>query len=227
MIVRTPEELLAKLELQEENVPRYRVEIGATAEDIAEITRDKTILLYVDNRANVVEAGKKTTNGIKDHVFNGAENVAVVPYPVLPNDEPPVELVGGCLQRFRARNKRFKAAKGYTKEIGAAIGTEETADRVPPEAVIPTLIATAARSGYLVAVIVDNRGDSAMWKIFARRSGSEARQEIASGTGKTAEFNITPTTAGQPEKIELTVRLYKNNQSYGQESDSVYLTITP
>lgn len=227
MDITTPEALIQKLILQEENVPTYRAEIGATAEDIAEITRDKTILQYADNRANVVEAGKKTTNGIKDHIFNGDESVAVVPYPVLPNEEPPVELVGGCLQRFRARNKRFKAAKGYTKEIGDAIGTEETADRVTPEAVIPTLIATAGRSGYLVAVIVGNRGESAMWKVFARRSGSEARQEVASGTGKTAEFNITPTTAGQAEKVELTVRLYKNNQPYGQESDSVYITVSP
>lgn len=227
MVIRTPEELLAKLELQEENVPRYRAEIGATAEDIAEITRDKTILQYVGNRANVVEAGKKATNGIKDHVFNGAENVAVVPYPVLPNDEPPVALVGGCLQRFRARNKRFKAAKGYTKEIGDAIGTEETSDRVPPASVIPTLTAEAARSGYGLGVIVGNRGDASMWKIFVRRSGSETRHELASGTGKTAELTVAPTTPGQPEKLELTVRLYKNNQPYGQESDSVYLTITP
>ena len=108
-----------------------------------------------------------------------------------------------------------------------AIGTEETSDRVPPESVIPTLIATAARSGYLVAVIVGNREDSTMWKIFARRSGSETRQELASGTGKAAEFTVTPTTAGQAEKLELTVRLYKNNKPYGQESDSVYLTIAP
>lgn len=227
MTVRIPEELLTTLVLQEENVPRYKVEIDATEEDIAEITRDKQILQYVLDRASIVKAGSKVTNGIKDHVFDGAENVAVVPYPVLPNDVPPVELVGGCLQRFRARNKRFKAAKGYTKEIGDAIGTEETADRVPPASVIPTLTAEAARSGYGIGVIVGNRGEASMWKIFVRRSGSEARQELASGTGKTAEFTVTPTTAGQAEKLELTVRLYKNNQPYGQESDSVYLTITP
>ena len=64
MVIRTPEELLEKLTLQEENVPTFRVEIGATAEDIAEITRDKQILRYVLDRANIVEAGKKATNGM-------------------------------------------------------------------------------------------------------------------------------------------------------------------
>lgn len=44
MYVRTPENLLEKLELQEENLPDYAAEIGATAGDIAEVTRDKTIL---------------------------------------------------------------------------------------------------------------------------------------------------------------------------------------
>lgn len=226
-MISNPEELLEKLELQEENITIYRVEIGASADDIAEITRDKIILLFVLNRANIVEAGKKTTNAIKDHVFNGDENIPVVPYPVLPNDAPPETLLGGCLGRFKTRNKRFKAAKGYTKEIGLALGIEETADRISPESVIPTLVAKAARSGYLLAVIVGNRGDSTMWKIFARRSGSESRQELASGTGKAAEFTVTPTTQGQAEKIELTVQLYKNNQPYGQPSDSVYVTVSP
>lgn len=227
MPVNNPEELLNKLELQEENITIYRVEVGATAEDITEITRDKIILLFVLNRANIVEAGKKTTNAIKDHVFNGDEDIPVVPYPTLPNDAPPEPLVGGCLGRFKARNKRFKAAKGYTREIGLALGIEETQDRIPPEAVTPTLSATASLTGYKIKVTVGNRGDASMWKIFVRRSGSEARHELASGTGKTAELTVAPTTPGQPEKLELTVRLYKNNQPYGQESDSVYLTITP
>lgn len=75
---------------------------------------------------------------------------------------PPEELVGGCLQRFRARNKRFKAAKGYTAEIGTAIGTEETSERPPADSIVPTLQAEASRAGYLFAVIVGNRGESSM-----------------------------------------------------------------
>lgn len=227
MDINTPEELLGKLTLQEENVPTYRAEIGATDADIAEITRDRIILQFVVNRANIVKAGSKTTNAIKDHVFNGDENIPVADYPVLPREEPTEALVGGCLQRFRARNKRFKAAKGYTAEIGTAIGTEETSERPPADQIKPTLTAEASRSGYLLAAIVGNREDSSMWKIFARRRNSEAREEIGSGTGKTAEFTVNPTVQGQAEKIELTVQLYKNNKPYGQLSDSVYVTVAP
>lgn len=87
MVIRTPEELLGKLTLQEQNVPTCRIQIGATDADIAEITRDKIILQFVLNRANIVKAGSKITNAIKDHVFNGDENTPVADYPVLPRDE--------------------------------------------------------------------------------------------------------------------------------------------
>lgn len=227
MYVGTPEQLLQLLELQEENVPTYQTEIGATAADIAEITRDKTILREVIERWIVVEAGKKATNAIKNHVFDGDENVPVAKYPTLPNDVPAIDYVGGCLQRFRARNRRFKAAKGYTEAIGIALGIVESSDPISPQSVKPTLYATAAMTDYVVAVIVGNRAESSMWKIFGRRMNSEKREELAGGTGKSADITITPTTAGQPEKIELTAVLFKNNEPYGQPSDAVSITVSP
>ena len=227
MYINTPEQLLEKLELQIGNLPTYAAEIGASPADIAEITRDITILREVIDRSNLVEAGKRTTNSIKYHVFDGDEYVAVADYPVLPNDAPTVPYVGGCLQRFRARNQRFKAAKGYTRTIGIALGIVESSDSVTPSSVKPTLDATAANNGYLVAVVVGNRARSSMWKIFGRRMNSEKREEFASGTGKSADITITPTTAGQTEKIELSVQLYKNNQPYGQLSDGVTVTVSP
>lgn len=227
MSVRSPEQLLAKLELQEENIATYQTEIGATNADIEEITRDKTILQFVIERANIVEAGKKTTNAIKDHVFNGDENEAVANFPVFPNGASPETLVGDCLGRFRERNRRFKAAKGYTKEIGIALGIEETSQSIAPESVKPTLEAKAGQTGYMAAVVVGNRAESTMWKIFGRRLNSETRQLIDSRTGKSADITITPTTPGQPEKLELTVQLYKNNEPYGQLSDAVSVTFNP
>ena len=227
MNITTPEKLLEKLDLQDENLPKYKTEVGATDDDIAEITRDKTILSEAVDRANLVEAGKKATNSIKDHVFDGDENIPVADYPTLPNGAPAVAFVGGCLPRFRARNKRFKAAKDYTKTIGIALGIEESSDPISPANVKATLDASAAQTGYLAAVVVGNRADSNMWKIFGRRMNSEKQEQIASGTGKSADITITPTTAGQPEKIELTAQLYKNNQPYGQPSDAVYVTVSP
>ena len=228
MTINTPEQLLAKLEIQEENINTYRSQVDATDQDIMEISRDKTILQFVVERAIVVEAGKKTTNAIKDHVFDGDANIPVASYPNLPNGAPPEALVGGCLGRFKERNRRFKASKGYTREIGIALGiVDETKSSVSPDSVKPTLEASAASSGYLVGVLIGNRAESSMWKISARRANSETPAEISSGTGKSADITISPTTNGQPEKIELFVQLYKNNQPYGQRSDSVYVTVSP
>lgn len=227
MVIRTPEQLLAKLEIQEENIGNYKTEVGASNDDVAEISRDKAILQFVVDRANVVEAGKKTTNAIKIHVFDGDENETVANYPVFPTAAPPEALVGGCLSRFKARNRRFKSAKGYTKEIGIALGIEETKENISPETVKPTLTASAAQTGYLAAVVVGNRGDSTMWKVFGRRLNSETREVLDSGTGKSADIIITPTTPGQPEKMQITVQLYRNNEPYGQLSDAVSVTFNP
>lgn len=132
MYVGSPEQLIQKLELQEENLPTYQTEVGATAEDITEITCDKNILREAVDRSNIVEAGKKTTNAIKEHVYMGEEKVTVADYPELPNGALAEPFVGGCLQRFNGRNKRFKAAKGYTKTIGIALGIEESSEPISP-----------------------------------------------------------------------------------------------
>lgn len=227
MRINTPEDLLEKLELQEENLPTYQTEVGATAADLTEITNDKIALSFAVDRAYIVEAGKKTTNGIKDHIFDGDEDIPVTKYPVFPTDEPPTAFNGGCFQRFMKRNKRFKAANGYTKEIGIALGIDGDTPKASPETVKPTLEAIASQTNYQTAIVVGNRAQSDMWKVFIRRANSETRTEIASGTGKSTDITISPTTDGQPEKVELTVQLYKKNETYGQLSDPVYVTVSP
>lgn len=118
-------------------------------------------------------------------------------------------------------------ASGYTKEIGIALGIDGDSPKLSPESVKPTLQAIASQTNYETAVVVGNRAQSDMWKVFMRRANSETRAEIASGTGKSADITISPTTGGQPEKVELTVQLYKKNEPYGQLSDPVYVTVSP
>ena len=214
--------------LQKTNAPTYKTEIGATDEVLTEIDRDLAILQYVDQYAALFDTAKIVFNGIKYEVFRGDEDEPVTAAPNLPEFAPPFPLVAGCYQRALKRNKRFKAAAGYNKEIGIALGIEEASrQEISAGSVVPTLDVHAASMNYEAAAIVGNRGKSDFTKLFMRRVSTAKWQEIASGTGKAINFKIPPTTDGQPEKVEIMARLYKNNEEYGQPSNSVYVTVTP
>ena len=125
------------------------------------------------------------------------------------------------------RNKRFKAADGYTKEIGIALGIDGDAPSISPGSVKPTLEAFAAQNGYMFSVVVANRGEADMSEAQIRRAGSEAWTSAKAFTGKSADVTITPTTPGQPEKLDVRIRLKKKNEDYGQTSDAVSVTVNP
>ena len=166
-------------------------------------------------------------NKIKQTVFNGDEDEEISPFPVFPVLAAPFALVAGVLERTKKRNKRFKLGPGYTKEIGIALGIEEEAQQISPDSVKPTLTATPAAEGYLMSVVVSGRGQSNMYEAQIRRKGSETWETVKTATGKSVDVTITPTTPGIPEKVQLRIRLFKNNQPYGQLSDAVSVTLNP
>ena len=223
----TIEKLLAMLLLQKANLPTFQSKVGATNAEIEEINQDVENLQYLIDLASLVEANKKTVNKIKQQVFNGDPDEEVSPFPVFPAIAAPFPLVSGCLDRTSKRNRRYKAAAGYTKEIGMALGIDGDNPPIPPESITPTLEAFPAQGSYEAAVIVSKRGKSDMWKLLGRKMNGENWSEITSGTGKSINFKITPTVAGLPERLELKIQLYKANEIYGQQSNPTYATFNP
>ncbi len=223
----TIEKLLAMLLLQKANLPTFQAQVGATNAEIQEVTEDVENLQYLIDLAALVEANKKTLNKIKQQVYNGDPDEDVSPFPVFPIIAAPFALVSGTLERTNRRDRRFKAAAGYTKEIGVALGIDGDTPPIPPESIKPTLEAFPAQSGYEAAIVVGNRGRSAMWKLLGRKMNAEKWSELTSGTGKSANVKIIPTVDGQPERIELKIQLYKANEIYGQQSNPTYATFNP
>ena len=60
-----------------------------------------------------------------------------------------------------------------------------------------------------------------------QRKGSETWQDAAFATNNPVEVTITPTTAGQPERILVRAILLKNNEPVGQPSDPTFVTANP
>lgn len=227
MRIDTYERLVAMLILQNANLPTYKSQVGASEADITAVGEELANLQYVDEYAATTDAKKKTVFEIKQQVFNGDPDDGISPFPVFAAAAPPSALVAGCLERAQKRNARFKTADGYTKEIGIALGIDGDTPSISPESVKPTLEVTPAQSGYEAAIVVGKRGDATMWKALGRRMNSETWNVLESGTGKGGTLTVPPTTPGLPEKMQLKIQLYKNNEPYGQQSDPVDVTFNP
>ena len=133
----------------------------------------------------------------------------------------------GLKEQFQKRNARYKLADDYTREIGIALGIVENTEHISPESVKPTFEAHPAQMGYEAALVIANRGKSTMSKALGQKTGSPKWIELASGTGKSINVQITPTTDGQPERLLVMIQLYKDNEPYGQPSDPQYVTFNP
>lgn len=223
----TIEKLLAMLLIQKTNLPTYKTQVGASDEDIAEVMADADNLQFVVDLSALIEANKKAVNRIKQQVYSGDPDEIISAFPVFPIIVPPNVLIAGCLDRANARNRRFKSAKGYSKEIGIALGIDGDSPSVVSEDIKPTVDVSPAQTNYEGGVMVGKRGKSQMWKLMGRKMNTEKWFEITSGTGKAASFQITPTVEGQPERLELMILLFKGNEPYGQPSNPVYATFNP
>lgn len=219
--------LIEVLTLQVANLPTYMAAVGATAADLAEIEDDLNNLTYMLDYADLVDANKQAVTKIKQALYNGEESEPVSAFPVFPAGNPPKAILAGAYQRAIARNKRFKAAAGYTKEIGIALGIDDESSSINPDLVKPTIQAFSAQTGYMYSVVVGNRGDSTMWDVWELRKGAVSWSKVDSFQGKSGDVHATPTTAGNAEQFQIRVQLRKNNQNYGIVSDIVYVTINP
>ncbi len=227
MRIDTYEKLVAMLLLQAANLPTYQTEVGATAADITAVNEELAVLQYLADYLELIDANKKTVTKIKQTAYNGEMDEKPTSFPVFPAAAPPFTVAAGGLERAAKRNRRFKAADGYTKDIGVALGIDGDSAPDAPETIVPPLEAFPAQSGYEAAIVIRNRGKSDMWKLSGRRMNAEKWTELTSGTGKGGNVEITPTTAGNPERLELKSQLLKANEPYGQQSNPIYATFNP
>lgn len=220
--------LLEHLRLQSLKIDEFKADAGADGDDISSIKNDYQNMKAITEFCPLADEYKTGAFAIKRALIRGEIGEAVGTLMTAPVFTPPFDLVSGIEKRSRERDGRFKRSKTITQAALDALDLADAAgEGVGESAVEPTVEAFAAASGYEAAVVITNREKSDMWKILGRRKNSEDWTELTTGTGKSGNLQITPTTAGQPEQLEIVVRLYKNNQPYGQRSEPTYLTFNP
>ena len=220
------ETLLAMLLLQKQNLATHKTAVGATDAEVAEVGLSADSLQYMKDFANLTDAAKKTVFNIKQQIYDGGKTEPVATFGGFPTFTPPA-LIPGMRERTQERNRRYKAAAGYTKAIGIELGIEEDAQQFTPGDVKPGADYTPATGGYLVSVVVSNRGKSDSWDVFIQRDGEMTWNLVKTATGKSVDFTITPSTPGKPERVKAKVQLKKQNENYGQPSDIDEFTANP
>jgi len=133
----------------------------------------------------------------------------------------------GILTTFRDKRDEWVAAPGYTQTIGEDLMiVKPDGGELPEEDVTPTIQVSAADTGYLFAIMVAGRAAADQWKVETRQKGQDWKN-AGSFTGKSADITITPLTPGDPEKVEVRVRLRLKNEDYGNLSQIATVTVNP
>jgi hypothetical protein len=224
----TFDKLLTMYVKQKANLEKYKAEVGATDDEIKAIKDGADNLQYLKDFAELVEASKRAVTQIKQQVFIGDKNSAIANFGGFPAFSPPhVPLAAGLKELALERNRRYKAAPGYTKAIGIELGIEEDSQSISPEQVKPDADYTPSASGYLVSVVVSNRGRADSWDVFIQYDGETTWTLAKTATGKSVDFTVTPKTPGKPERVKAKVQLKKQNENYGQPSDIDEFTANP
>lgn len=221
------EKLLAMYNKQKAKLETHKEAVGATAEEIVAVTQGAENLQYVKDYAEIINAAKKAITKIKSDIYQGNKDDLIAAFGGFPAFSPPHSLVSGLDELAQERNRRYKAAAGYTKAIGIELGIEEETQQIASETVVPGADYTPAASAYLVSVVVSNRQKSDSWEVWIQYDGETNWNLVKSATGKSVDFTVTPKTPGKPERVKARVQLKKNNENYGQPSDIDEFTANP
>lgn len=223
----TYEKLLTMYLKQKANLDTYKAQVGATADDITAVSQAADLMLYMKNFAELVDTAKKAVFNMKNDLFKGDKDEPIVEFGGFPAFSPPFPLIAGLLELALERNRRFKAAEGYTKLIGIELGIEEESESLAPGDVKPTAEFTAASEGFMFAAVVSNRAKSDSWDVLFQRDGETNWTVAKTATGKSVDVTITPTNPAKPERVKVKIQLKKNNQNYGQASAITEITLNP
>lgn len=227
MFSRTPEVLLERLLLQQANIGTYKIAVGVTAQEQTDITEDAANLQYIINFADLIEANKRGVFQIKNAVYNGDPDVPVSDFPEFPSAAPPFPLRAGIEARFNKRNARFKTAEGYTKEIGIALGIEQSEGSAPSLGDMTAALKPSDLGGYQYKVEFQKQGQSAML-VQQRKKGAEKWSEAKTALTSPATVTVDePETEGAAVQLEIRGRLMKGNEQIGQWSPIYTVTVNP
>ena len=206
----------------------YGTELDLTAGEITAIQTLCNEFVVVYNYHVAANAAASGLTEWRDNAFYGSPKGAALPDPpafaAFSNNE---DYKIGILNIFRDLREQWVAASGYTQAIGEDLMiVKPDGGELPEVDVTPTIQVSAAEIGYSFGILVSGRAASDLWIVETKQKGQDWKN-AGSFTGKSADITITPLTPGDPEQVEVLVRLRKDNQDYGNLSQIATVTVNP
>ncbi|HMS40195.1 MAG TPA: hypothetical protein PKE69_08220 [Pyrinomonadaceae bacterium] len=227
METNSPEKLLEALIVLDTNLPTYKDTLGLTNADLQEVSQNRANLAQALTNGSIIEADKQTSTAIKNALFDGDSNVKVGIYPAFAISQLPFpDALGGILKQYNELKARIKAAKGYTKEIGTALGVET----VPSGGISPADLVGAAKltdlGEYQFNAEFKKQGQSGMvfqWRLKGTEKWSASIVALQSPFVIQLE---APAEQGAVLQIEVRCRYLKGNDQVGRWSPLYVLNVT-
>jgi len=226
MYPNTPEELLEALTLQEANLPIYKNDVGATADDITENSQDRANLATALANHTIAETDKQVVTQIKNGVYDGDTEDSIAPNPAFAIEPLPFPLVkAGAMTRYRARRTRFKSAKGFTTEAGIALGLDKPKSSPVSPADLVVALKLSDSGNYEFIADFKKQGQSGMLIHFRVKGTEKWTGEKTALTSPCKVKVPEPPQEGASVQLEVRGRLLKGNEQVGKWSPIYTITV--
>lgn len=205
----------------------YAITLGFLPAQVTAVTADNEDMQFCASATVEIDAYKDAFRQYRIVLTEGDIGDPTPGFPQNPSLNPPAQVNTGIFERLDDLVKRIRVAPTYTSEIGAALGIIPSSTSRPPDNELkPVIKASESFSLYKFSLNVTRLGMTA-FKVQIQRSGSETWTDTAFATNNPADVTVTPTTAGQPERILVRAILLDKNEPVGIPSDPTFVTVNP
>lgn len=174
------------------------------------------------------DANTKGTNTYRDEILFLDKDDPAPAMPIFTMPNAPERVISGIVDILENLVGLIKLKPNYTDEIGAQLGILPIpAGNINPDNLNVKGEYFPAAGGYEMAFVAFNRGDATMGVLQIRLIGQEKWLNAKNFTGKGASYTYDGETDGKPIQIQARIQLMKNNEPYGNPSDSAYVTLNP
>jgi hypothetical protein len=201
--------------------------LGFTQAEIDAVTADNAVVQFMARTVLATEAYTAAVLSFQRTLLGGKIGAATPQFPAAPVLNVPVITPTGIFERLERLVRRIRVQPAYTPEAGALLGIiPRQAYRFAISELVPTFKASPLNRAYSFEVKVTKRLFKAFFVEF-QRSSSNDWEKGGFFTSSPAIVTIEPANPGVPELLRVRVRMVKNNDAVGLNSDIQIVTVIP
>ena len=204
------------------------VALGFLPADVTSVTNDNLVMQAIGDYNALLDAYANAFRQYRTAITEGDIGDPTPNVPDAPSWPDVSAVPTGIYERLVKLVDRIRAAPAYTLEIGASLGIipKSPSDSLSPTELKPVLKASASEMNYTFTVDVTRLGMPG-YSVQILRQGGTNWTTVALANANPCPVTVTPTTPGQPERIQVRAILSKNNTDVGIPSDATYVTVNP